>query len=166
MCSVAMLKKVLSGTQWVSSYIVSSLLVSPSAPYILIFLHWLCSRWVALVMLTAGVALTQLSKTQEISPDDTTSTARVFTGFVTVMIAICLSGFAGECIGGVVSLIIWTTLHGRIFFCIALSLFWLLDASCHCKLPHPHLPMMIVGLLWRCVLREDFEEKQLELMVA
>lgn len=64
--SVALLRKILSGTQWI-----------------------------ALVMLTIGVALTQLSKTQEIHPDDTKSTAKVFTGFMTVMIAICLSGFAG-----------------------------------------------------------------------
>jgi hypothetical protein len=47
-------------------------------------------------MLTVGVALTQLSKAQEVHPDDEKSAANLFTGFMTVMIAICLSGFAGE----------------------------------------------------------------------
>ena len=47
-------------------------------------------------MLTVGVALTQLSKTQSVSETDEKSTAKLFTGFMTVMVAICLSGFAGE----------------------------------------------------------------------
>jgi hypothetical protein len=53
-------------------------------------------RWMSLCILTIGVALTQLSKTQEVSVKDETSSAKLFTGFMTVMVAICLSGFAGE----------------------------------------------------------------------
>lgn len=53
-------------------------------------------RWVSLSILTVGVALTQLSKTQEAAAKDDTSSAKLFTGFMTVMIAICLSGFAGQ----------------------------------------------------------------------
>mmetsp|Transcript_23130 Transcript_23130/g.39137 ORF Transcript_23130/g.39137 Transcript_23130/m.39137 type:complete len:349 (+) Transcript_23130:148-1194(+) len=65
--SVVMLKKVLSRTQWVS-----------------------------LFMLTLGVALTQLSKSQEAQHlDNEESMANLVTGFSTVMLAICLSGFAG-----------------------------------------------------------------------
>jgi hypothetical protein len=47
-------------------------------------------------MLTVGVALTQLSKSQEVQSSDPGSAADLVTGFTTVMVAICLSGFAGE----------------------------------------------------------------------
>ena len=52
----------------------------------------------SLFILMVGVGLTQLSKTQEVRESGDKSTAKVLTGFVTVMVAITLSGFAGEAI--------------------------------------------------------------------
>lgn len=92
------------------------------------------SRWISLVMLTVGVALTQLSKAQEVSPTDEQSAAKLMTGFLTVMIAICLSGFAGDRRS------------------LLLLLLFVARSFCHFNLHDVDN---------RRLLREDFEEEQL-----